>query len=509
MISYKKSSVLNVFTNYISIISSMFVGFLLPPLAFKYLNAENYGIYSLLTAILSYIIISGFGIDTATSVLIAKEENFENKKKIFTSSLKIALFISVILVLIILLFFYFKVDLSFLLGKINLENKLIASKSVFVYLFLGALSLIFSVISGALSGFQKQHLDNIIKSLLSISPLFSIAIILVFNSNFYTFILLNALFFIAINLIRVLLIIFVLNQRLISIFKFNIKTLVNIDFSLLKKIFSSGIGFWLLGIGTFIITSFDNFIIAFVLTTDQVGKYSTVYRVINVLFTLVMFANSSQMPIIGRKISENNFKSIFDTYKKMLNITLLSSLVIYSLIIVFGPVFFTSWIGSKNYIGDYPVYLLSLYGILYCYTNINIVFASAFNIAKKLSKFTLFEAIIHLILAFTLSHLFGVLGLVLGAIISHIITSFWGSYYVLKKHSVYEFNNIKFYFKTNKILLFMIGTLLYFLIMEYFKFNITYLNYLIFPLLFFIFSKEFKVFIFDLKEILNSFFKKA
>ena len=78
----KKIFIIGSTSIYLAKIVSIIVSLISIPLGIHYFGPVKYGIWMVISSILAYIELSQFGVNTATSVLIAKETNKNNQRSI-------------------------------------------------------------------------------------------------------------------------------------------------------------------------------------------------------------------------------------------------------------------------------------------------------------------------------------------------------------------------------------------------------------------------------------------
>ncbi|SQC08424.1 membrane protein involved in the export of O-antigen and teichoic acid [Clostridium perfringens] len=215
-------------------------------------------------------------------------------------------------------------------------------------------------------------------------------------------------------------------------------------------------------IGGIVVGSTDNIIISKFIGIDYVGLYSNYLLIINALniVTGVMFdALTASVGNLSALETEDKVEEIFNVINFLG--TWIFSFISITLFIMINP-FIELWIGSKYLFKINIVFVLVINFFMTGMRKSVLTFRDALGLYWYDRYKAIFEALINLILSIILARKFGIIGVFTGTIISTLTTCFWIEPYILYKYGFRK--NVKKYFMTytkSLIITIIIGIITY------------------------------------------------
>lgn len=399
----------------------------------KYLGNEQYGIWSTLLSIVSWIVLFDIGIGSGLrnkiSESLAKDSLHEAQRYISTAYIIIGL-ISVTLLGIFLIVSNYISWQSVFNTKVlsNDELKLVVNITAGFLL----LNFWLSLINQVFNGLQKS---SIVVFNQFLSNLLSLIFIYILYIYFEKSLVILALFY-GFSL--------VLTNLMISIwfFKSNINLLPRLEHyskAYVKSITSLGFQFFIIQIAVVVIFTTDKILITQLFGPEYVTSYDVVFK----LFSIITIAHSLLMAPLWSAYSDAYHREDFSWIRK----TIKNQLKIYSLFVVatialgfLAKPIIALWIGEEVVVDDMLIVGMCSFILVSTWNNI---FAYLINGTNQLSvqiNTSVIGVIVNIPLAIFIVKYFntGVYGVVLSTIISLLLFSIFGSlqtYKIVRGHA--------------------------------------------------------------------------
>jgi len=428
--------------NYFKQLTSSFVfkllaiisSFLLIPIMIKYLGNEQYGIWSTLLSIISWVVLFDIGIGNGLRNKIAESmarNDFLSAQKYISTSYVLIGFIALFLLLIFMLISNF-INWQTVFNTKNLSNeelKYIVNISVSFLLINFWISLINQVVNGL----QKSSIsvfNQFLSNFISLVFVYILSLLtessLVYLSIVYGISLLSSNIIVSIWFYKK-------NMNLIPKIIFYNKKFV-------KSITSLGFKFFIIQIAVIVIFTTDK-----ILITQLFGpKYVTNYDIVFKLFSIITIAHSLLMAPLWSAYSDAYHRKDFDwikhTIKNQLKLYILFIIATITLIIS-AQFIITLWIGESIKIDKMLLISMGLFVLVATWSNI---FAYFVNGVDKLNV-QIYTSIIAICINIPISIFIvkyfetGIYGIVLGTTISLSFFAIFGAlqtYYILKEQSI-------------------------------------------------------------------------
>ena len=183
----------------------------------------------------------------------------------------------------------------------------------------------------------------------------------------------------------------------------------------------------------FILYRSDELLVGSFVSVVQVAFYGNYMIIINKLNFLVNILSDGLSAGVGNLLAEGNEKNIMKVYWELTATRfLILGIIIFSLLLFFQP-FIGCWLGKQYQLSDLIVYLL-VFNLFMRYQTaaVYIYLGSAGQFSDVWAAWA--ELIVNLSITLILAPTYGIVGILLGKIISFgIISSFWKPYYLFSQ----------------------------------------------------------------------------
>jgi O-antigen/teichoic acid export membrane protein len=434
-----KSRIDNSFKN----IFSSFFGFLIILIAqfttriffLKYLGPEYLGVSGLFSNLISLLSLTELGIGSAIIFGMYKplnEKNYILLNKLLNYYKKAYIIISIIVLIIGLILTPF-INL-FINDQHNIENL----RFIFIIFILNSsLSYLFGYKRAILIADQKKFIDNINHFLFYlIKTIIQITVLILFES-FILYLFTQSI----IILLENFKISKIVDKKYKFINKFNKEKLNIIE---RKTVFKNVNALMNHRIGSVIVNSTDNILISRYISLSIVGFYSNYLLVFQALDQIYSLFFQSFTASIGNLEFEKDISKKIQVYKVIdfLNfwIYCFSSI---ALLLLINP-FIKLWLGNIYIFSDLVVTLMVINFYISGRRKSLLVFRDALGLFLIDKYKPILESFLNLVLSLLFINLYGLSGVILGTIISTLLTSFLIEPYVVFKHGL--LTNFKLYY---------------------------------------------------------------
>lgn len=332
------------------------------PLYLHFLGYERYGVWLLLSTVLTFAQIGLLGIAPAIIKLVAEEYEKSNNRAIqeyFMTSLCMLLAIGVILLTVTMLF---KWQIIRLMGLESENAELIGSLLIYMVLFSISV-LAYQVLNSILAGLGRVDLANYSQTVLQALPLLISIPLLLSGKGVISLLLANAfsyLLIFSLNFIRL--------NRLVSI---NILDISSFSWRRFQKLIAFG-GTILAGsMANMMVLPITKIVITRSIGIEAVPVFELAYRVGMQLRSIFEVALRALMPEISKLSSDGSQESIVKMKKliaKAYRVLFWGAVPLYTLSFVFAGEIFKVWLG-ENFISSIP----SVFRVMLFVTFINLI----------------------------------------------------------------------------------------------------------------------------------------
>jgi len=204
-------------------------------------------------------------------------------------------------------------------------------------------------------------------------------------------------------------------------------------------------------LGGVVLSSTDNIVISTFISISVVGYYSNYSLIIGIISTLFALAVNALAAFVGEinVISDNKTKSILYWRLSYINyvFTAISTVLLFALI---NP-FINIWAGPKYVLSLSFVIVLGVQFYINSIRRITQVYNMSLGLYVKYQYFPLIEAALNIVISIALVKIIGLIGVILGTIISVMVCTFVAERHVLLKYAIES--NIKTFIKYDVLFL--------------------------------------------------------
>ena len=397
---------------------SIFASFLSVPLMIKYLGIEQYGVWSTLLSIVSWIVLFDIGIGNGLRNKISEslaEEKKEEAYKYISTAYTIIGAISVILILTFLLASeYISWQKVFNITTVDNEElqKVVNITAIFLFL-----NFWLSLINQVFNGFQKTSLVVFNQFLSNIFSLFAVFVLY----TFYESSLIKLAFAYGISLLASSLILsfwfYQKNREFIPKIK-------SFGLNYTKSITSLGFKFFIIQIAVIVIFTTDKILITQLFGPEYVARYDVAFN----LFSVITIVHGILMAPLWSAYSDayhrGDMEWIKKTIKNQLRVYLLIILGTILLIFLAKPII-TFWIGKDFLVDNMLIIAMALFILVSTWNNIFGFILGGFGYVRLGAYYTSITAILNIPVSyyFAITLDFGISGIIYGTIFSIFISS--------------------------------------------------------------------------------------
>ena len=419
-------SVMNIKVGMFFYVLSLFLAFFARKVFLDCLGAEFIGLTGMLMNIMSFLSVAELGIGTSIVYFLYKPLQEDNHEDINT-----------IMSMLAYLYRY----IGYVIGAIGISisiffpwwfNNLTMGLPLVYFAFYSFLAssvagYIFNYKQLLVSANQKHYLVNAYFQTISIIQSFIQILLAYYYHNLYLWVLVGLIF----TIVGII----VFNYRIQQLYPWlrinlkegraNIKKYPEV-LRKTRQIFTQKIK-------DFILYRSDELLVGSFVSVVQVAFYGNYMIIINKLNFLVNILSDGLSAGVGNLLAEGNEKNIMKVYWELTATRfLILGIIIFSLLLFFQP-FIGCWLGKQYQLSDLIVYLL-VFNLFMRYQTaaVYIYLGSAGQFSDVWAAWA--ELIVNLSITLILAPTYGIVGILLGKIISFgIISSFWKPYYLFSQ----------------------------------------------------------------------------
>lgn len=405
---------LGVILSYIVIALNMVIGIAYTPFLTRKLGQAEYGLYSIVNSIMSYLTIMDMGFGNAIIIYTARYINKKEKEK--ENKLHGMFFVIYciigIIASIIGVFLYFNVENLFGSSMTNLEISE-AKVMMSILTFNLAITFPFSIFGNILVAYEEFVINKIIKIIqIILQPLIMIPLLLIgYKAVAMVFVLTF------VNIFCLLL------NAIVCLRKLNIKLKFRgFDFSVLKEIFRYSFYIFLNQIIDKINWSLDQFILGSICGTVVTSVYAIAGQLNNMYMNFSTAISGVMLPKVT-KMEDNKAtdKEFTDIFIKTGRIQYILLALIISGFILFGKAFINLWVGP-DYIDAYLIGCILMIPITVpLIQNIGLSILQAKNLYKYRTIIFFGIAILNVCISIPLAKMYQGIGAAIGTAFSLIL----------------------------------------------------------------------------------------
>lgn len=437
-LSRTENSTKNMYTAIINQMLILIFRFVTRSIFIKCLGEKFLGINGLFSNILTLLSLADLGIGTALVYSLYKpivEKNEEKQKAIVGYLKKVYRNIGLIIIACgILLLPFLKYIITEEVNYVNLNIVFL------IYIFQTASSYLFFAANGEFLGAnQKSYISNKIANKITVISNITQIIVLLLFKNFYLY-LLTIIFF---NILQTA----IISTKTKEMYPFiKEKTTTDLTKEEKKNIFKDCGSLLVYRINYVVLTATDNVIISKYLGLSIVGIYSNYVMITNsIINVLATFFNSITASIGNLHASNEQNKDYF--IFKLINFITVVCFGIFSIgIYVLINDFIILWIGKEYLLSGLFVLIISINLYVEGLRKFLATYRTSYGLFKKAKLVPLIGMITNVVVSIILVKKIGIFGVLLGTLISNLISFMWYDPYIIYKN-VFKKNPLEYYLR--------------------------------------------------------------
>jgi len=400
------------------------------------LNVSGFAVYAILTNIVTWLLLSDFGIGFSIQNFISEARARNKNSNYYAFTGLIVTFIFAI-ILVFVAYFFSDFFAEFLFAKVyanNLNNSHMQINSMFFSTcVLGIITGCGMVSHKIFYSWQKGYLPNILSTVGVLSTLIALALFKSYNVNNIRFIILA--FFVPNFLVTIIPAIYIFIKSLINILPhFNV-----LRFKLTGlKIIGRGLGFFVFTTTSAITLQVDYLVMSQTVSANEISIYNILFKIYSAFFLVYTTLLLALWPSIAEWYTQKKAENIYSYCKKYIIVGIVFMLGVSSLFL-FNKTLVLNLISNINFdISNITIGLFTLYFCLRVWTDTFAIVLQSTSNVKSLWVFTPVQAIVSFLLQIILSKMYGINGILIALIMSFLLTVAWGLPYQVRK--VLKFN---------------------------------------------------------------------
>lgn len=211
-------------------------------------------------------------------------------------------------------------------------------------------------------------------------------------------------------------------------------SLKDFDVEAIRILIRPSIGYFILSLTDLIIFKSDNLIIGAFLSLESLAVYSIAYNMVDYVMRFIWNFSDLLSPSISSLYYSGDKHRLRTLFKKMLLITIGVTSVAATGLYFLGPWLLKIWAGEDNVV---PLPILNTFIITISFYSISHacgVFINAIGRHKPVVWASIIEAILNISLSLALLPKYGSLGVAMGTLAAHLLTTAWFVPYLAFRH---------------------------------------------------------------------------
>jgi O-antigen/teichoic acid export membrane protein len=415
----------NVILSYLAVVITSLISFFSVPISVHYFGNEQFGLFSLTADIIAYLSLLNFGIPWAVSVIFAQINKPPIQRQLIIKSLVILIVLGISGLLIILLVNHFYAN--WLLHLIKMPKQLadLAKQFVLISVIFFLFRLPSSIFNQLLIFIHRVYLAKLVDISTSLLNLVTLLIVVHYNYNLVNYAVISGLGSLIISLLSVYLFItsWIGQTRKESITDVaDVDQVIDISY---RKIISSGYYYFVNAIGGLIMWNSSSLVIGHFLDLSSVAKYSILFKIFNILFMAITQIMNIVNPLLAQFYRDKEYNKLNKVFLFTTTVFPVVGGGIFILLFGLTKEIIVLWIHKQDlYAGTGTVFFVACYCYFLCSTIIPYFTLISLNMSRHLYKYTLYEALLNIILAVVMVRYFGIGGVALATLLAHIFTIF-------------------------------------------------------------------------------------
>jgi O-antigen/teichoic acid export membrane protein len=390
--------------------------FVLTPFILRNVGQSAYGLWAIFGSMSGYFMLFSGGMNTAVAKYTAEYAATDQKEKL--SQIVSTVLVSFILIDVIIIGFCI-ISMPFVHRLISIPEGLGFDARV-VFLLMG-LNVSVMIVSGVFANILYGHQRvDIWKSFSIVQVTVNALLVLLLLKLGFRVIGVASAALISNLLIMMLYILFIRRRSYGITF-----SLSSVSISVLKEIAPYSIRNFLLGLTCQILYFTDFLVIGIYMGADKVAPYEIAYKFCFYATYAFSVISTTIMPRFTTLFALGDLASLRKMYIKTTKITMLIVMPIVIFLIFWGRSFITLWVGGENFVGTDVFLVLVFMNIIHAIGTPGIALLQGIGRNKEVTYSECVNACLNLFLSVVLIKQIGLLGVALGTLLAHMLTSSW------------------------------------------------------------------------------------
>lgn len=396
----------NIFYSFLIKGLSIAINFMLVPITLGYVSPELYGIWLVLSSVITWFTFFDMGLTTGLKNKLAEAISLNDYKKgrhlVSTAYGSLCILFIPLCLLVLILIPY--IDwCSFM--NINMSYQEEIERVLYVIIAFFFLQMILNTLGVVVAAFQKTALSSLFTLLGQL-----LALIIIFCLTKLcppSLVALCIAFMGAPVIVLSIASIFMYKSR----FKVVAPSITYFDKLYVKDLFGIGVKFFIIQIQIIILFQSTNILISHLANPEVVAQYNTAYKYITSAEMILVIILTPIWPSFTEAYAKKDFVWMKSIYKKLRKVYLFIIFLILFMIIC-SPWIYKIWLGEKLFIPLEMSIAIGIYTLIHSWDSLQVYMINGIGSIKLQMYLTLIGSVIHIPLSFFLSQYLGALGVI-------------------------------------------------------------------------------------------------
>ena len=395
------------------------VGIITIPLTVRYLGGERYGIWITISSALTFLSFTDFGLANSMTNALGRAYG-EDDRQAAQRYVSSAFFVLCVIALFVLIAFGTSVPYlaRFLFPNARdaaLRSEIVSALTIAITIF--ALNFPLLTVNRVLAAHQESTIANLWMMAANIANLIAILAVIWFHGGLPWLVLGCSTFGLLTNA-----------TSAFWLFGFHKPwlrpQLVAVDFTFVKRLFSEGWKFFVIGTGWMINSQTDNMVIAHYLGAAQVTPYSVTFRLFALATMMQTLVYPSLWPAYTEAFAQKDFEWIRRIFRSSFKLSFLATLPIVLVLVIFGRPIIRFWAGAAAVPPFSIIIWMAIWNLMLSCAYVASCLLSATGHLKGMTIYGTITAILNLTLSIILVQIYGIAGVIAGSVIAFALATY-------------------------------------------------------------------------------------
>lgn len=202
----------------------------------------------------------------------------------------------------------------------------------------------------------------------------------------------------------------------------------------IRPLVRPSIGYFILSLTDLVIFKSDNLIIGAFLSLESLAVYSIAYNMVDYVMRFIWNFSDLCSPNISSLYYAGDRQNLRSLFKKMLLITIGATSVAATSLYLLGPWLLKIWAGENNVVPRPILNVFIMTITVYSISHTCSVFINAIGKHRPVVWASIIEAILNIVISLSLLPAYGSLGVAMGTLAAHLLTTAWFLPYLTYRH---------------------------------------------------------------------------